>query len=140
MKLKYILNYMLSMFSIIISAQVVYIALIGIIRPTNHADFTMYDLQTIVLRAAVGVIPIIIFYLTTQVSRKIYFLIVVPSHLITTLTAVLTVHIWRTEATRSQLFIPVPLFIVLYIGLHIRAERRNKRAIEELNRRINATH
>lgn len=123
------------MFSTIVTAQALYFAARDLFLPGTR-DFNMADLQTILLTALVGVCPVFILYFASHVSRRTYFTLVVPLHLLTTLSAVIGVLLWRGSIAPGQLFIPVPLFMALYIGFHIRGERINKKAIEKLNQKI----
>lgn len=139
MKIKHLLRYLLFMFTTITTAQVIYITLIATTRNLS-TPVSYHDLQTILLTSFTGVLPTFIFFFIEKPPRKIYFLLIVPLHFILTLTFVLTTLHIRGGIISDDLIYPVLLFLILYIGFHIRAEIINKRAIEELNKRINATH
>ena len=139
MKIRYVINQLLFMFSTIVTAQVIYFVIRSLFI-TSEQLFSIYDLQTILLSSFAGICPMLILYLTSHVSRKTYFTLVIPFHLLITLSSVIGVLIWRGTISLGQIFIPVPLFLALYIGFHIQAEIKNKKAVDELNRRIGATH
>jgi len=139
MKIKYLLRYMLFMFSTIVTVQVIYITLISTIRGMNEV-ISYRDLQTIIITSFVGILPTPILYTAEKVSRKAYFLFILPLHFSLTLGFVFTTLYMRGNIISEDLTYPIILFLALYIGFHIRAEIRNKKAMDELNKRINATH
>ena len=138
MELKGRLKYVFHLFCGIVTAQVVYTVLLSEIRGMN-ANIDYQNLQTIVITAFVGVLPTFALSWTETVSRRVYFLKVTLNFILTASVVFITLY-YRGALNSEDMIFPIVLFLILYITFQIRAELHNKKAIDELNKRINATH
>ena len=139
-RLKFTLRYMFYLFCVIVTAQVAYILVLAEIRGM-HATIDYRDLQTFVMTAFAGVLPIIITspVWVENISRKVYFLLL-GIHLILTITFVFATLYFRGTLEAGNLILVIALFAVIYIGVNVRNEIHARKAMDELNKRINATH
>ena len=138
-KLKEVLKYMFYLFCVIVTVQVIYILALSEIRGMN-ATIDYRDLQTILLSSFAGVLPIIItLNWTESVSRRVYFLLF-GLHFILTIGFVFGTLYYRNAIERGNLITTIALFSAIYIGINIRNELHNKKTMDELNKRISATH
>ena len=139
MKLKRTLKYMIHLFCAITTVQIVFISLLSAILGTN-SEIGYRTLHAIIITAFVGVLPTIIFVVGTEnVSRRIYFLLV-GIHFILTISFVFASLNHFGKLVQDNTIPIIILFLVIYIAAHITAEIRTKKMIDELNKRINATH
>jgi len=123
----------------ITTAQVVFIALLSAISGTN-AEIGYRHLHSIIVTAFVGILPTFIFIVPPEkVSRNFYFLLV-GLHFILTFGFVFVSLNHFGTFDRERLIPMIILFLTIYITVHIITEIRNKKAVDELNKRINATH
>ncbi|MCL2558975.1 MAG: hypothetical protein FWE07_00690 [Turicibacter sp.] len=139
MRLKRTLKYMGQLFCVVTTAQVVFISALATISGTQ-AEIDYRILPAIMVTTFVGVLPTIMFVIGTEnVSRKIYYLLVGIHFVLTTSFVFLSLNHFETFHRNNT--IPVFLFfIAIYLTAHITAEMRTKKTIDELNKRINATH
>jgi len=138
-KLKEVLKYMFYLFCIIVTVQVIYILALSEIRGMN-ASIDYRDLQTILFSSLAGVLPIIITLSWSESApRRVYFFLF-GLHFILTIGFVFGVLYYRNAIERGNLITTIALFSSIYIGVNIRNELRNKKAVDELNKRISATH
>ena len=140
MKVNTFFKQMLFMFSTIVTVQVIFMTLISTIRQTTDSIHHR-DLQTVMITAVAGILPSFIFLVVGKISRKTYFLLLLPLHFTLSLTLVLATLFLRNQiATFAEITYPLLLFFILYAGFYIKAELQYKKALEELNKRIHATH
>jgi len=141
MKLKFVLKYMFYLFCVIVTAQVIYILVLAEIRDI-HTAIDYRALQTFVLTAFAGVLPVLIFNLfdwPERASRRAYFLLL-GLHFILTISFVFGTLYFRGMIATGNLISAIILFSVIYLGVSIRNEIRARKTTAELNKRINATH
>jgi len=139
MKIKRTLKYMLHLFCVITTAQVVFISvLLAVLGLTATIDYR--TLHSIIVTAFVGVLPTIIFIIGTEnVSRRTYIFLVAIHFILTT--SFVFVSLYYFGMYNQESTIPtIIFFLVIYVTAHITAEIRSKKTIDELNKRINATH
>ena len=139
MRLKRTLIFMFQLFCAITTAQVIFISGFSAILGSN-AEIDYRTLQSIIVTALVGVLPTIIFIIGTEnVSRRIYFLLI-GIHFILTTSLVFASLNYFGNLNQDNTIHTIILFLVIYITAHIIAELRTKKTVDELNKRINATH
>ena len=136
--LKKRLTYILHLFCGIVAAQVVYTVLLSEIRGTNP-NINYQNLQTMLITAFVGILPTFALSWPETASRRMYFLKVTLNFILTASAVFATLYA-RGSFNSEDMIFPIILFLILYMTFQIRAELRNKKAIDELNKRINATH
>jgi len=139
MRVKRTLKYMIQLFCAITAAQVVFIsgllAALGANEAINYLTF-----HSTIATAFVGVLPTIIFVIGTEnVSRRTYFLLV-GIHFILTASFVLASLNYFGMLTQDSTIPVIIFFLVVYVTAHITSEIRTRKTIDELNKRISATH
>ena len=138
MRLKETLKFMLHLFCIITTAQVIFISALSAVQGTN-SELNYQILHSIMITAFVGVLPTIIFAWTENVSRGIFLFSVGLHFVLTTSFVFLSLNYFEMLASDNIIQIII-FFLVLYIAAYMIAEIRIKKTINELNKRINATH
>ena len=138
MRLKNTLKFMFHLFCGITTAQVIFISLLATVleRP---AELDYQHFHSIIVTAFVGVLPTIIFAWLENVSRGVFFFSVGLHFVLTTSFVFISLNHFEQLEHNNIIFIII-FFLVLYIVAYISAELRNKKMIDELNKRINATH
>jgi len=139
MKIKRTLKYMLQLFCVITTAQVIFISgLLAVLGANAKIDYR--TLHSIIVTTLVGVLPTIIFIIGTEnVSRRTYFLLV-AIHFTLTISFVFASLNYFEMLTQDSTIPTIIFFLIIYITAHVTSEIRTKKTIDELNKRINATH
>ena len=127
------------LFCVITTAQVI---LISVLSPDTVVGHRI--LYGMLLTSFVGVLPSIIISAifiiwSVKVSRRLYFFIMGGHFIITAGLVFASLNHFGMLNQHNNIRVIIT-FLVIYIMTHITAELRNKKSIDELNKRINATH
>jgi len=131
--LKSTLKWMAHLFSWIVTAQVVFLAVFA----RNASS------QTIIVTALLGIIPSFVLSLVLSrldnISRIADFIVRLFHFLLTAILVFLSLNHFDV-LTNNNLVPVIALFLTIYLATTVVAERQNKKTADELNKRINATH
>jgi len=137
-----LLKWLLQLFCGIVTAQVIYLMILSLGFGLTF-EINAQTLYSIVVTAFLSILPTaalsIVMSKAESVSRGVFFLLR-SLHFISTLVLVILSLNFFGGLHHERFIHIIVVFFVIYIIVNIITELHNKKAMEELNKRINATH
>ena len=127
------------LFCVITTTQVILTSLLSPDAVVNHRI-----LYGMLLTSLVGVLPSVIISAilaiwSVKMSRRLYFFIIGVHFIITASLVFASLNHFGILNQHNTIRVIIT-FLVIYIMTNVTVELQNKKSIDELNRRINATH